>query len=43
MDLPNGVAYQLPALDAHQSCCLSELTNDMQRQEVWFVDHLVAI
>src|SRR5439155_25066282 len=33
--------HQLPALGAHQSCRLSELTNDMQRQEVWFVDHLV--
>src|SRR5262249_20171120 len=33
--------HQLPALGAHQSCCLSELANDMQRQEVWFIDHLV--
>src|SRR4029450_3432734 len=39
--LAQGRCDQLPALGAYQSCRLSELTNDMQRQEVWFVDHLV--
>src|SRR4029077_7444222 len=33
--------HQLPMLYAHQTRCLNELTYDMQRQEVWFVDHLV--
>src|SRR5262245_9066488 len=37
---PRGMRW-LPALGAHQSCCLSELANDMQRQEVWLIDHLV--
>ena len=32
---------RLAALGTHQSCCLSELANNMQRQEVWFIDHLV--
>jgi hypothetical protein len=41
MDLPNGVCDELVALGAHQCCCLSELANNMQRQEVWFIDHLV--
>ena len=33
--------HQLPTLRAHQTRCLNELTYDLQRQEVWFIDHLV--